>query len=108
MYACLCVFSVSEQNLNISLLINNVGHILFIKLLLKWNVYFIYFECSFRIVLCDKELRYWILMYVFTNSSILARHDTRSIFMHSLARVNSEISFPENGCHSKVKKPNIT
>ena len=44
------------------------------------------------------------LIYVFTNSSLRAGCDTRSIFKRSLTGLNSEFSFSQTGCLTKAKE----
>ena len=48
-----------------------------------------------------------IYIYIYTNSSVQARCDTRSMLKWSLIGLNSKLSFYKTGSHSKVKEPSL-
>ena len=44
---------------------------------------------------------------IFTNTSVRAGYDTKSIFKRSFTGLNSEFSFSETSCLTKAEEPNI-
>ena len=47
------------------------------------------------------------LLYIFTNPSVRAGYDTKSIFKRSLTGLNSEFSFSLTSCLAKAEEPSL-